>query len=170
MALAERLGFASTDVRAIGEAALLHDVGKSRIPLEVLNKRGRLTESEWKLIREHTVEGARILLASGNRMELAATVAYEHHLNVKGDGYPELAFPREPHPVSSLIQVCDVYDALRTRRPFRPPWPADRAIRFLEERSGEHLDPEYVAEFMGMIAIWEPRHVTLDAGAEDEAA
>ncbi|MEE9471549.1 MAG: HD domain-containing phosphohydrolase [Gemmatimonadota bacterium] len=169
MALAEHLNFHSTDVRSIGEAALLHDVGKTKIPLEILNKKGKLTPSEWKLIQQHTVEGARILLASGTQMELAATVAYEHHLRFNGEGYPELTFKRQTHEVSRLIQVCDIYDALRTRRPFRPPWPAVRAIKFLEEKSGDHVDPQYVSQFLQMIEDWEPRQVELETD-EDEAA
>ena len=169
MALAEHLNFVSTDVRSIGEAALLHDVGKTKIPLEILNKKGKLTDSEWKLIQGHTVEGAKILLASGASMELPATVAYEHHLSFTGEGYPELTFKRQTHEVSRLIQVCDVYDALRTRRPFRPPWPAERTIKFLEEKAGTHLDPQYVPAFVQMIETWEPRQVNLES-EEDEAA
>jgi putative nucleotidyltransferase with HDIG domain len=169
MALAEHLAYCSTDVRAIGEAALLHDVGKTNIPLEVLNKKGKLTESEWKVIQGHTIEGARILLASGAGMELPATVAYEHHLSFNGEGYPELTYRRQTHEASRLIQVCDVYDALRTRRPFRPPWPADRTIKFLQEKAGTHLDPEYVSAFIQMIGNWEPRRVELES-EQDEAA
>ena len=169
MALAEHLDYCSTDVRAIGEAALLHDVGKTNIPLEVLNKKGKLTDSEWKVIQGHTIEGARILLASGPGMELPATVAYEHHLSFNGEGYPELTYRRQTHEASRLIQVCDVYDALRTRRPFRPPWPADRTIKFLEEKAGTHLDPEYVSAFTRMIGNWEPRQVELES-QQDEAA
>jgi len=169
MALAEHLNFVSTDVRSIGEAALLHDVGKTKVPLEVLNKKGKLTDSEWVLIQGHTVEGAKILLASGASMALPATVAYEHHLSLNGEGYPELTFKRQTHEVSRLIQVCDVYDALRTRRPFRPPWPATRTVKFLEEKAGTHLDPEYVSAFIQMIGNWEPRQVDLES-EQDEAA
>jgi len=168
MGLAEHLAYASTDIKAIGEAALLHDVGKTRIPVEVLNKKGRLSEEEWKQIQNHTVEGARILLASGRGMELAATVAYEHHLSFTGEGYPKLTYRRQTHEASRLVQVCDVYDALRTRRPFRPPWPADRAIRFLQEKAGSHLDPEYVSAFVRMIRLWEPRRVDLQEEEEEQ--
>ncbi len=168
MALAEYLQYSRTDVCAIGEAALLHDVGKTRIPLEVLNKTGKLTPSEWALMQTHTVEGARILLASSGHMELAAVVAYEHHLSWKGDGYPELSVPRQPHPVSRLVQVCDVFDALRTRRPFRPPWPHDRAVEYLRSKAADTLDPEYVDAFLSMIRQWEPRQVALDAEEPDK--
>jgi putative nucleotidyltransferase with HDIG domain len=165
MALAEHLNFVSTDVRTIGEAALLHDVGKTNIPLEILNKKGKLTPSEWKSIQGHTVEGARILLASGPNMELAATVAYEHHMGCNGEGYPEFTYGRETHPVSRLIQACDVYDALRTRRPFRPPWPATRVIAYLEEKAGDYFDAEYATALVRLVGRWEPRQVTLN---EDE--
>ncbi|MDH3427390.1 MAG: HD domain-containing protein [Gemmatimonadota bacterium] len=172
MALAEFLGYGPMDVRAIGEAALLHDVGKTRLPLSVLNKTGKLTDEEWQLIQTHTVEGARMLLAAGPRMELAATVAYEHHLSWTGEGYPKLTFPRQPHRVSRLVQVCDVYDALRTRRPFRPPWPHGRAVDFLKERSGTYHDPEFAEAFLNLIKEWEPRQVTLgdSDGTDVEAA
>ena len=162
MGLAEFLNFASVDVRAIGEAALLHDVGKTKIPLSVLNKPGKLTPEEWKLIQTHTIEGAKILLESTGHMELAAIVAYEHHLDWRGEGYPEMRFPRQPHQVSRLIQVCDIYDALRTRRPFRPPWPHDRAVEYIRSKAGESLDPEFTDAFLSMIRQWEPRHITLD--------
>lgn len=168
MGLAEYLNFASTDVRAIGEAALLHDVGKTRIPLAVLNKPGKLTPDEWALIQTHTTEGARILLTSSTRLELASIVAYEHHLTWKGEGYPEMTYPRQPHQVSRLIQVCDIYDALRTRRPFRPPWPHDRAVEYMRSKSGADLDPEYVEAFLSMIRQWEPRQVVLDTAEPEE--
>jgi putative nucleotidyltransferase with HDIG domain len=162
MGLAEFLNFASVDVRAIGEAALLHDVGKTKIPLSVLNKPGKLTPEEWTLIQTHTTEGARILLASSGQMELAAIVAYEHHLDWQGNGYPEMRFPRQPHQVSRLIQVCDIYDALRTRRPFRPPWPHERAVEYIRSKAGEALDPEFADAFLSMIRQWEPRQIALD--------
>ena len=168
MGLAEFLNFASVDVRAIGEAALLHDVGKTKIPLSVLNKPGKLTPDEWTLIQTHTTEGAKILLASTGHMELAAIVAYEHHLDWRGEGYPEMRFARQPHQVSRLIQVCDIYDALRTRRPFRPPWPHDRAVEYIRSKAGESLDPEFADAFLSMIRQWEPRQIQLDSEERDE--
>ena len=172
MGLAEFLNFASVDVRAIGEAALLHDVGKTLIPLEVLNKPGKLTPDEWTLIQTHTTEGARILLTSSGRMELASIVAYEHHLTWQGEGYPVMTFQRQPHQVSRLIQVCDIYDALRTRRPFRPPWPHDRTVEYMRTKAGTELDPEYVDAFLSMIRQWEPRQIVLEQNEpeDDEAA
>jgi len=170
MGLAESLALASTDVRAVGEAALLHDVGKTVIPLEILNKPGKLDDDEWKAIQEHPVEGARILLASGPRFALAATAAYEHHIGWTGKkGYPELHYARQPERLSRLIQVCDIYDALRTRRPFRPPWPLARTLHHLQKEMGDYLDPEFVTAFLTMIGQWEPL-VLKQAETEDDRA
>jgi putative nucleotidyltransferase with HDIG domain len=170
MGLAESLALASTDVRAVGEAALLHDVGKTVIPLEILNKPGKLDDAEWKAIQEHPVEGARILLASGPRFALAATAAYEHHIGWTGKkGYPELHYARQPERLSRLIQVCDIYDALRTRRPFRPPWPLARTLHHLQKEMGEYLDPEFVTAFLTMIRQWEPLVLKQNALHEEPA-
>jgi HD-GYP domain-containing protein (c-di-GMP phosphodiesterase class II) len=84
-------------------------------------------------------------------MEFAAVVAYEHHLTWQGGGYPKLRYPRRPHPVSQLVQICDVFDALRTERPFRGPWPVEKILRYLGELSGTDLNPEVLAGFRDML-------------------
>jgi HD-GYP domain-containing protein (c-di-GMP phosphodiesterase class II) len=157
MGLAESLSLASSDIQAIGEAAVLHDVGKTLISLEILNKPGKLTDDERLLIEMHPVEGSKILLAEGRRYELSAIVALEHHIGWKGtDGYPAFHYPRQPHPLSRLVQVCDIYDALRTKRPYRDAWPVARTLEHLRSLAGELLDPEYVDAFLSMIQKWEP--------------
>src|SRR5690348_2281213 len=88
MALAEHLGLAARDVRTFGVAGLLHDLGKVRIPLEILNKPGKLTDEERKVMQGHTVEGARLIITSDRELDLAAAVAYEHHIMINGGGYP----------------------------------------------------------------------------------
>lgn len=162
MGLAEFLHFGGGDVRRIGEAALLHDVGKIFTPQEIVAKPGALTPEEWEIIKRHPVDGARILLKSGNNMELAATVAYEHHVGWQGHGgYPTLRYNRRLHPASRLIQICDVYDACRTRRPFREPLPADEVVRFLKESAGDKSDPQLTAAFIEMMQAWDSRVVTV---------
>lgn len=160
MSLAEYLKFGDPEVRAIGEAALLHDIGKTRIPLDVLNKPGTLSEEERVVIERHPVEGARLLLDGRDRHPLAATVAYEHHMQFAGEGgYPSRHYARKPHRFSRLVQVCDVYDALRTRRPFRAPLSAEAALRFLKDRAGRDFDPELARAFADMMRQWEPRTI-----------
>ncbi|MFQ6045107.1 MAG: HD-GYP domain-containing protein [Gemmatimonadales bacterium] len=156
MALAEWLGMGARDVRAFGVAGLLHDLGKVRIPLEVLNKRGKLTDDERDVMKNHTVEGARIIISSEPELDLAAVVAYEHHIMINRGGYPSLKFPRDCHDSSKLVHVCDVYDALRTNRPYRDAWPAEKVLAYIEERSGSEFDGHVAHAFTGMMRQWEP--------------
>jgi putative nucleotidyltransferase with HDIG domain len=161
MGLAEFLGFGPTDVRSFGVAGLLHDIGKIRIPIEVLTKPGRLTPAERRLMNTHPVEGARIILDSEESLDLAAVVAYEHHIMINGGGYPAFRYPRECHQASKLVHVCDVYDALRTRRPYRDAWPAEQVLSYLEGRAGQEFAPDMVATFSRMMRQWEPRVAVL---------
>ncbi len=161
MALAEFLGLAARDVRAFGIAGLLHDVGKTKIPIEVLTKPGKLTDEERALMNEHPAAGARLLLDAEEDLDLAAVVAYEHHIMINGGGYPALAYPRACHHASRLVHVCDVYDALRTRRPYRDAWEFEQVLGYLGERSGLEFDPELVSAFTRMMRQWEPQVAVL---------
>jgi putative two-component system response regulator len=109
----------------------------------------------------HPVEGARIILDSQESLELAAVVAYEHHIMINGGGYPSFRYPRDCHAASKLVHVCDVYDALRTKRPYRDAWPAEQVLAYLEGRAGQEFDPELVAAFSSMMRQWEPRIAVL---------
>ncbi len=113
----------------------------------------------------HPVEGAKIIISSEEKLDLAAVVAYEHHIMLNGGGYPVLDYPRDCHQASKLVHVCDVYDALRTNRPYRAAWPAQKVLDYLLERSGTEFDPEMANAFVKMMAEWEPKVTTQDAGA-----
>ena len=151
MALAETIGCRPADVRAFGVAGLLHDIGKVRIPLEVLTKPGKLTDEEFTLMRKHPVDGARIIMQSHDDLELAAVVAYEHHIMLDGGGYPLLRYPRPAVLASRLVHVCDVFDALSTNRPYRDAWPQAKTLAYLDERSGTEFDPDLVRAFRSML-------------------
>jgi putative nucleotidyltransferase with HDIG domain len=156
MALSEFLGLGADDVRGFGIAGLLHDLGKIRIPLDVLTKPGRLTDEERTLMNTHPVEGARIILASEEGLDLPAVVAYEHHIMLNGDGYPTMRFRRDCHFASRLVHVADVYDALRTTRPYREAWTQERTLSYLEGRAGVEFDPELATSFVRMMRQLEP--------------
>jgi putative two-component system response regulator len=157
MALAESLELPARDVRTFGVAGLLHDIGKVKIPLEVLTKPGRFTDEERALMNEHPAEGARIILQSEEALDLPAVVAYEHHIMLNGDGYPKMRFRRDCHRASKLVHVCDVYDALRTNRPYREAWPQERTLAYVEGRAGTEFDPELAGAFLRMMRQWEPQ-------------
>ena len=170
MALAEFVGLAGADVRAFGIAGLLHDIGKIKIPLDVLTKPGRLTDEERALMNEHPVTGARILLDVEADLDLAVVVAYEHHIMINGGGYPVLHYTRDCHQASKLVHVCDVYDALRTRRPYREAWSFDKTLGYLEERSGLEFDPELGGAFVRMMKQWEGQVAVVSDGLTIGAA
>lgn len=162
MALAEYLGMGAGDVRAFGIAGLLHDLGKVRIPIEILTKAGKLTPDERVVMNRHPVEGARLILESEQELDLAAVVAYEHHIMLNGLGYPQVRFRRKCHEASNLVHVCDVYDALRTTRPYREAWPVERVLPYLEGRAGLEFDPIYVHAFITMMRKWESHVAVID--------
>jgi putative nucleotidyltransferase with HDIG domain len=151
MGLAEWLGCSPSEVRAYGMAGLLHDIGKVRIPLEILVKPGKLTAEERVVMNRHPQDGARSILQNEANLDVAAIVAYEHHVMLNGGGYPRLHYRRDCALASRLVHVCDVYDALRTIRPYRDAWPAAKAEAYLVERSGEEFDPDLVRAFIAML-------------------
>jgi len=170
MALAEYLGLGAKDVRAYGVAGLLHDLGKVRVPKEILNKPGKLTDDEWQVMRRHPSDGARMIVSSDKGLDLAAVVAYEHHIMLNGGGYPGLHFCRDCHHASRLVHICDVYDALRTKRPYRDAWEPERALAQIESGAGPDFDPDLVRAFSAMMLAWERREgVVEEDGAEDGA-
>jgi len=162
MALSEWVGLGARDVRSFGVAGLLHDIGKIRIPTDILNKAGRLTPEEREVMNQHPVEGARIIVDAEENLDLAAVVAYEHHIMLNGGGYPKFDYPRDCHQASKMVHVCDVYDALRTNRPYRAAWAAPKVLQYIEERAGTEFDPETARGFMKMMQEWEPRLATVE--------
>ena len=169
MGLAEWVGLGARDVRAFGTAGLLHDIGKTRIPAEILNKAGRLEPAEREIMNTHPVEGARIIIESEEKLDLAAVVAYEHHIMVNGGGYPTFDYPRDCHQASKLVHVCDVYDALRTNRPYRAAWAAPKVLAYLEERAGTEFDPDATRGFVKMMSEWEPQVAVMETAAAPPA-
>jgi HD-GYP domain-containing protein (c-di-GMP phosphodiesterase class II) len=162
MALAEFLGLGARDVRAFGVAGLLHDLGKVRIPKEILTKPGRLTEAEFAVMKRHPVDGARLIIESDRQLDLAAVVAYEHHVMLNGGGYPCMHYGRECHHASKLVHICDVYDALRTKRPYRDAWTAEATLEHITTRAGTEFDPDLVRAFTAMMQKWEGRVAVVD--------
>jgi putative nucleotidyltransferase with HDIG domain len=151
MALAESLGLAADDVRTFGIAGLLHDLGKVNVPQDILNKPGKLTDQEREVMQQHPTAGAKLIIESGRRLDLAAAVAHEHHIMINGHGYPKRHYDRDCHKASKLVHVCDVFDALRTRRPYRDAWESARALTYIEERAGTEFEPEAATAFVTMM-------------------
>src|SRR5689334_2265346 len=157
MGLAEFMGLSPREVRAYGVAGMLHDLGKVRVPKDILTKPGKLTPEEWSLMRSHTVEGARLILQSDQKLDVAALVAFEHHIMINGGGYPDRHFRCDCHKASTLVHVCDVYDALRTKRPYRDAWEPAATLAYIERGVGTEFEADVAKAFIAMMEKWEPR-------------
>jgi PAS domain S-box-containing protein len=134
----------------IRRGALLHDIGKMGIPDSILLKPGALTEEEWVIMRQHPVY-AFSLLASIANLSPALEIPYSHHEKWDGSGYPQ-GLKGEQIPLAARIfAVVDVWDALRSDRPYRPAWPDERVIEYIRTESGKHFDPRVVENFLKLI-------------------
>jgi len=162
MATTERMGFGERDVREIGLAALLKDIGEALVPPEVLAKTGPLSPDEQARLRRHPVDGARLLIETEEPLELPAIVAYEHHAGSHGGGYPAFRFQRRAHFASRLIRIVDVFCALLSRRPHRSAWQFDEVLAHIEEGAGVQFDRNLAARFVAIARELEPRILRLE--------
>ncbi|MCH8815178.1 MAG: HD domain-containing protein, partial [Chloroflexi bacterium] len=145
--LAIGLGESEETAELIGKAAVAHDVGKIGIPDNVLGKPSELTRDEFNLVKTHTIIGEQIL-GDSPLFELERKAARHHHEWWNGEGYPDGISGEEIPLVARITAVADVFDALISKRPYKEPWPLDRAVDYLRERSGKHFDPAVVEVFL----------------------
>ena len=152
LAQARGFGFDGPLLHAIGVAALLHDVGKLRIPLDVLNKAGKLSGEEWATMASHAELGAWELGALATSAPLSILVAFEHHLRYDGaPNYPAVRVARAPTLASQLTAIADVYDAICTVRPYRRALSRAAALDVLRSRAGTFHDPYLVGQFCQLV-------------------
>lgn len=151
--LGRQIGLSDAMLEALVEGALLHDVGKTRVPVEILKKPGALDRREWEVVRRHPVAGAALLLEIETLSPFAATMALEHHRHYGGGGYPDLG-DQEPHPLSQIVAVADVYEALTGARSYRPPALPEHACLILARIAGRQLNPFLVKAFIGVVTFF----------------
>ncbi|MDH1105797.1 HD-GYP domain-containing protein [Pseudomonas otitidis] len=154
IALARQLGLGEAQVREAGLAGLLHDIGKMAIPMDVLNKPGKLTDEEFQCVRKHPEEGARILLESHQVSALVLDVCLHHHEKVDGTGYPHRLAGDQISLLAKMGAVCDVYDAITSDRPYKRGWDPAESIRRMAEWSKDHFDELVFQAFVKSIGIY----------------
>lgn len=154
ISLGSALGLSADELRSLGLAALLYDIGKVRIPEEILSKAGPLTSEEWRLVKKHSEEGADLLkrLQLSDRMPMI--VAFEHHQRHDLMGYPDPANGPEQHIFSKIVAVCDAYDAMTTTRPFRREIRPDKALAVLMQGREKAYDPAVTKALVAMLGIY----------------
>ena len=149
IALAEEFGVADDQIDHIRRGALLHDIGKIGVPDEILLKDGGLDEEEWTIIEKHPVF-AKELLDPIDYLQPALDIPYCHHEKWDGSGYPQGLEGEEIPLAARIFAVVDVWDALRSDRPYRDAWEPERVLEHLEESAGSHLQTEIVEAFLGL--------------------
>jgi putative nucleotidyltransferase with HDIG domain len=165
MAQARALGVDGGLLREFGLAALMHDIGKVRTPVDVLNKPDKLSETEFAIMRMHVVDGAEILRRTPEIPSLAPVVAFEHHLRLDGTGYPIGAKRSALNIATMLCSIADVYDAMRSQRAYQQSFPSDRVLTVLKRNDGLQFDQHLVRRFSQLMGIYPPGNlVRLDTG------
>lgn len=153
IALARQLGMPSAQVREVGLAGMLHDIGKMGVPSEILNKPGKLTDSEFVTVREHPEAGGRILLAGKQVSAVVLDVCLHHHEKVDGSGYPHRLAGEQISLPAKMGAICDVYDAVTSNRPYKVGWEPAESIRKMAEWTG-HFDQAVFKAFVKTVGIY----------------
>jgi HD-GYP domain-containing protein (c-di-GMP phosphodiesterase class II) len=165
ISLGTALGLKGDELHSLGLAALLYDIGKVRVPEDVLLKCGPLTSEEWALVKQHSEEGADLLKRLQITDKMPMVVAYEHHQRHDLMGYPD-SNGGEQHLFSKIVAVCDAYDAMTTNRPFRREIRPDKALAVLMQGREKAYDPGVTKQLVAMLGIYPMGAVvTLDDGS-----
>ena len=154
VALAKQLGLDAGQTRQAGIAGLLHDLGKALMPMEVLNKPGKLTDAEFAIIKAHPQEGHRLLLSGNSAPAVALDVCLHHHEKIDGSGYPEGLAGEQISLFARMGAVCDVYDAITSNRPYKAGWDPAESLRKMAELSKGHFDPTIFQAFVKSLGIY----------------
>ena len=147
--VAKKMGLGFNTVESILHAAPMHDIGKIGIPDSILLKPGKLTTSEWELMQEHPNIGYKIL--RGSKIPLVRTagiIALTHHEKWNGKGYPQGLKGKKIPLVGRITAIADVFDALTSKRPYKPAFEVDKSIEIVKKESGQHFDPDVVEAFL----------------------
>lgn len=152
--LARQLGLDETQVRDAGMAGMLHDIGKALMPLEVLNKPGKLTDDEFAIMKSHPARGHELLSDAGTATDVALDVCLHHHEKMDGSGYPKGFKGDQISLFAKMGAVCDVYDAITSNRPYKAGWDPAESIRKMAEWRGGHFDDTVFQAFVKSLGIY----------------
>jgi putative nucleotidyltransferase with HDIG domain len=151
--IGRQIGFDADATAALAEAALLHDIGKTRIPLDILKKPSALDKRERRMMEAHTTYGAEILVDVDGLRPLTPTVALEHHRGVDGTGYPDLE-GATPHLLSQVVAVADIYEAMTGARSYQEPAMPEQACLVLARLAGTKLNTALVKAFVNAVSFF----------------
>lgn len=162
--IGKSMGLPTEELRELGISGLLHDVGKAKIPAEVLNKPGKLDDNEFALMKQHTLFGFQILKEKGTFSDGIMRGVLQHHEKLNGRGYPLGTPDAGIHKYARIIAVADIFDALNTKRPYKDPFPKAQTIEMIMSMTPE-LDIEMIHAFLNTVILYPvDSYVTLSNG------
>ena len=153
ISLGRQLGLDEAMCRDAGMAGLLHDLGKAKMPQDIINKPGKLTDEEFTIIKSHPLKGYEMLMNSGVDNERVLDVCRHHHERIDGTGYPDQLPAEKISMIARMSAVCDVYDAVTSDRPYKAGWDPAEAIARMASWQG-HFDPVVLQTFVKTIGIY----------------
>jgi len=159
VALGRELDLLEKELEDLGIAAMLHDVGKVKIPIDVLNKDGALSHEEYELIKTHATEGRKLLMSKADVPPVTVDVAYCHHEHVDGNGYPRGITAEKIPYFAKIVSVVDAFDAITSDRVYSNARSTLEAMRALYDCKGHHFDDDIVRAFIRLIGIYPPGHI-----------
>jgi HD-GYP domain-containing protein (c-di-GMP phosphodiesterase class II) len=154
VALAKQLKLDESQTRLAGLAGLMHDLGKAMIPMEILNKPGKLSQAEFEIVKQHPREGHRLLLTGVDVDPVVLDVCLHHHEKTDGSGYPDKLSDAQISMFAKMGAVCDVYDAITSNRPYKPGWDPAESLRRMAEWAKGHFDIQVFQAFVKSLGIY----------------
>lgn len=155
MFFSSKLGFTKEIVMDIGLSALLHDMGKLYVSRKIINKPGELNSLEFDQMESHSFLGAKLLMRYVDNIGIMpVVVSFEHHLKYDLSGYPKVIFKRKQHIASSIVSICDVYDALCARRSYKSDYPPDMIYSLMMRGRQSAFDPALLDSFFKIMGVW----------------
>ncbi|MFT5082438.1 MAG: putative nucleotidyltransferase with HDIG domain [Lentisphaeria bacterium] len=154
VAFGRHMGMNEEQLQLLGLCGLLHDIGKMRVPNELLEKPGRLTDKEMKMMKAHTVHGRNLLLSTTNIYAGAIDVAYSHHERIDGTGYPRKLPGAGISKFSRIISIVDAYDAMTADRCYSPAKSTTEALKIIYSQRGKQFDEELAIQFIKTIGLF----------------
>jgi len=151
LSLGSFLGIQGKDLETLGMSAILHDLGKSKIDYEIINKNGKLTDDEFTQMKNHPAFGHEIALKLGIEDERILTGIRHHHEKIEGGGYPDNIKGEQISQFARIIGVCDVFDALSTKRSYKDPMTSFESLKLMKQQMAGHLDMDIVNAFIKML-------------------
>jgi putative nucleotidyltransferase with HDIG domain len=154
--IGSKLKLSEEMLQIVGISGLLHDIGKLKIPSEIIDKPEKLTDSEWEIMKTHPIEGAQILLQYGNIGEFPLLAAMEHHVHYDLNGYPTLNGKMAPHAIARIVAIADVYEAMTANRSYRPACSVHQAMGMLMSGAGTQFDSMLLKLLLNTIGVFPP--------------